>query len=66
MEESDHVEDGFYDPNLDIFGPNNFIPFHCYSTDTSKKYESPVIGYIDNGNEITADIIEQLKGVFND
>ena len=60
MEESTHKEVGRYDPQLDLFGPNNFIPFHCYSADKSKKYESPIIGYIDNGSDITLDIISQL------
>ena len=51
---------------MDIFGPNNFIPFHCYSADTTKKFESPIIGYIDNGNEITDDVVQQLQQVFKD
>ena len=42
------------------------MPFHCYSADTSKKFESPIIGYIDNGNEITDDVLQQLQQVFND
>jgi len=57
MNETIYTEKGKYDPGFDIFGPNNFIPFHCYSADKTKKYESPIIGYIDNGNEITNDII---------
>ena len=66
MEESTHKEKGRYDPQLDLFGPNNFVPFHCYSADTKEKYESPLIGYIDNGSEITASILTQLDAVFND
>ena len=66
MNETINSEVGSYDPKLDIFGPHMFIPFHCYSADKTKKYESPIIGYIDNDNEITADVIEQLRGVFRD
>ena len=66
MEESTHKEKGRYDPQLDLFGPNNFVPFHCYSAYTKEKYESPLIGYIDNGSEITASILTQLDAVFND
>ena len=58
MEETIHTEVGSYDPKLDFFGPHMFIPFHCYSADRSKKHDSPIIGYIDNGNEITADVVE--------
>ena len=58
MNETIHSEVGSYDPKLDAFGPHMFIPFHCYSADVTKKYESPIIGYIDNDNEITADVIE--------
>ena len=66
MNETIYTEPGKYDPALDIFGPNNFIPFHCYTADPKKKYESPIIGYIDNGNEITNDILTQLEQVFKD
>lgn len=66
MEESDQTEVGTYSQDFDVFGPNNFFPLHCYTTDKSKKYESPVIGYIDNGNEITMDIVQQLTNVFAD
>ena len=42
------------------------MPFHCYSADTTKKFESPIIGYIDNGSEITDDVLQQLQQVFSD
>ena len=49
-----------------MFGPSNFFPLHCYTTNSTTKYESPIIGYIDNGNQITRDIVVQLSSIFSD
>ena len=56
MQETIYSETGSYDPGYDFFGLNYFIPFHCYSADPKTKYASPIIGYIDNGNQITLDV----------
>jgi len=40
---------GSYMPSFDTAGPYNWIPFQCKSS-VDYKYESPIVGYINNGN----------------
>lgn len=53
---------------MDPLGPYLFYPSQCYSTqkdvEKGKKYRSPMIAYIRQGNEIEQDLIQQLDAVF--
>lgn len=48
-----------YEPLLDPLGPYYFFPPHCITDDF--QVMSPYIAYIDNGNQITRDMITQLE-----
>lgn len=48
---------------MDPLGPYFFYPQHCYSNDEDM-YNSTVIAYIKQGNQIEEDLIAQLKELF--
>jgi hypothetical protein len=58
---TDLFEINTYLPLVDPMGPYLFYPSQCYSTqfdvDHGKKYRSPLIAYIKQGNQIEEDII---------
>lgn len=52
-----------YSPLIDPFGPFYFFPPHCY--ERKNRYNSPIVAYIPQGNQIESDMIEQLELLFN-
>ena len=51
-----------YDPATDQFAPSNFIPQECF-TNVTYKYGSPIIANIKKDNQLTKDLVGQLKGI---
>ena len=51
-----------YSPLIDPIGPYYFYPPHCY--EKKNRYNSPVVAYIPQGNQIEADMIAQLNLLF--
>ena len=54
-----------YTPSSDVTGPGNWLPTQCYSS-VDYKYNSTVIAYIKNGNQIEEDLLLQIQSVFSD
>ena len=50
---------------MDTLGPNNWLPTQCISS-VDYKYGSPVIGFIDNGNQLGTDLFGIFKGMTED
>ena len=56
-----------YIPVLDPLGPYLFYPPHCYQGENAAKrrrYSSPVIAYVRNGNQIEEDLVDSLQAIF--
>jgi len=52
---------------LDLTGPLNFFPSQCNKSNsfTLPREYQPVIAYIENDNQITADVVEELNVLFD-
>jgi hypothetical protein len=48
-----------YNPYLDVGGPLFFFPSHCYGK--TKPYNSSLVAYVANDNQIERDMLEQLS-----